>query len=174
MTEPDPHYLFDLADALLGAVEDYYATNAIGPLSSNALPERRYVSDGLPAWDGEQVTVQVTRLFAVDENGGDGGGFPVGPFVRRGAEMVIQIIRAAPVMSDGSEDLVGEAPPPADIAASAQRKLADSQMIDQALITGYKDGTLPGCNGLFMVGWMSDGPEGGLVGGSVTVRMMLD
>lgn len=175
MTEPDPNYLFNLADAVLGAVEDYYSLVAVDDLAASALPTRRYVSNGLVAWDEEQVTVKVMRRFSRDATGLDSGSFPVGPVILRGCEMVIQILRCVPGMADDLDSGgAGAAPTPQELGDSAKLILADAELVDHALIAGYKEGSLPGCSGLYIVGWMQDGPEGLLAGGSTTVRVMLD
>lgn len=154
--------LWNLAQAVLAAVEARYAA-AAAPL---ALPARRYVSDGLPAWDCSdgQVTVRVTRTFAHD---GSLVGETIGQAaVGRGAEFEVEIMRCAPMIQGK-----GEYPSVSAIEGSAQVVYTDAEEVFGALVDAQADGDLPGCGGVVFVGWATRGPQGGVVGGATTVRL---
>lgn len=157
--------LFVVADQVLAALESFYPAAP----DSLALPERRYVSDGTPAYDCEQVAVQVARTMGILGNVAAEQAMQVlGPMVQRAAEVVVHVIRCAPVVDDD-----GSAPSTDEVEASARGVLADAVMVPDALLAAYKAGLLGACSGVALGGWAGYGPEGGLVGGLVTVRLDL-
>lgn len=169
MALSDPTFLYDLAAATLTAIVGYYDEHAQG---EQVLPDRQYVTDGTPAWDADQVTVQAVRTFAVDGSGVEVGLLPLGPMVRRGAEFSVQVVRCIPTI-EGDMDAAG-APKVEDIEGSARVILTDAEMMADAIVAAYHEGALPGCGGVFFAGWANLEPEGGLGGGVITVRMTLD
>lgn len=154
--------LYDLAGDVLAAVVAHYLDEGVD------LPDRRYVTDGLPAWDCEQVTVRVARTYG---HGGDvrvETGSLLGPLVLAAADVEVQVVRCSPTVDDAGD------PPAADeISASAAAVLDDADLVRAALLAAYKDGLLGACQGAVLVGWTPAGPEGGLVGGATLVRLDL-
>lgn len=167
----DADALFALCDSVKAAIEDYYADPSVP--EEAFLPDRRYVSDGLPAYDDAQLTVHVNRTFSLDDNGNESANFPIGPLIRRGCELVVTLLRGSPVVdTEGIDDV--RVPTPEEIEESARVILADPERLADALVAGWRNGDLPGCAGLFFAGWQSYGPEGGLAGGVAVVRALLD
>lgn len=169
MALADPQYLHTLASALLAAIVDYYAANTTE--AAQALPARQYVADGTPAWDCEQVTVHVRRTFAIDGSGQEVGLLPLGHMVRRGAEMGLQVVRCIPTV-EGEMEV--EFPTAEAIEESARVILTDAEMLADAAVVADQSGVLPGCDGVFFAGWENAEPGGGLGGGTITIRLVLD
>jgi hypothetical protein len=153
------------ASALLDAVVGYYETNGV------ALPDRQLVALGLPAWDCEQLTVSIDRIYG---HGGDVNieqptalhAHPA--FSMRAAVFSILLLRCVPVSDDDGT------PPDADAEnAAALAVYADQQLVENAVIASYNAGELASCNGLTVVEWLSQTPAGGLGGGLTRVRLAL-
>lgn len=166
--------LYDLASAVLDAIEGYYAAEGVD------LPGRTYVSDGRPAHDlgddeacaGEQVTVQVTRTLPVQGNviAELASPFELGPQMAA-AEVSIEVVRCAPVVEATGDSIT--VPSPEEIETSAQRVLSDAEMVPNALLWAWGREELPGCSGVAWMGWTSFGPDGGAVGGVTLLRISL-
>lgn len=160
--------LFDRAADVLAALELYAAQ------TSYLLPDRRYVSPGLPAVDCEQVTVHVERTYSFE---GDLAAevlqphLPRAGFAARGATIVIQIFRCAPKADTQGTKIV--LPDVADEEAAALSTYSDAVFVINALLAGEKNADLPGCSGLAIENWNSLGPNGGFVGGETRVRVTL-
>lgn len=159
--------LYALAGDVLDGIVSYYAAQGV------ELPGRRYVSDGLTAWDCDQLTVEVRRTFPIagDVTAEVQHTFP--HVLGRGVEVAIQLLRCSPTIEEITE---GDVAPP-DVAAieeSALRKLSDAEMIPAALLDAYRNNALPGCGGVAFQSWTSVGPEGGLTGGEVIMRLALE
>lgn len=155
--------LYELAGAVLEAVETAYAAE-----TTAALPDRRYVAEGTPAYDCDQVTVQVTRTFLTSGGIAQESIAPLGgaQFV---AEVVVSIIRcAAPIGEDG------EAPSTSEIEEVAQLVLSDAVVVFDAVNEAQRVGDLPGCSGVGFAGWNAVQPSGGLTGGLATLRLVID
>ena len=154
--------LYSAAKALLDVVVAHYADQGV------PLPDRRFVSDGTPAWDCEQVVTYVERTFSgtlENENTR-----PLNCLVVRSAQIVVEIARCTPVFANDYDD----APPTAEaIDGVAQTVLGDSMHLTNAIVAGHQAGELGGCKGLALVEWESLGPQGGLVGGRQRVRWQL-
>jgi hypothetical protein len=159
---PPADRLYSAARALLDTVVAYYDDQGV------PLPDRRFVSDGTPAWDCEQVCTYVERTFSgtlEDENTR-----PMNCLVVRSAQIVVEIARCTPVFANEWSD----APPAADeIDGVAQTVLGDSMLLANGIVAAHKAGDLGGCRGLALVEWESLGPQGGLVGGRQRVRWQL-
>lgn len=159
---PAPDRIIGLARAALTAVENHFGA---------ALPERRYVSDGLIAFDCEQLAVQVERTFG---QGGNIAGEQIEPlsasagFAMRAATLAIWLLHCAPVVGDD-----GSPPSVTDIEASAEAVLVGAQRLLNALVAAQRAGELAGCHGLAFETWQGVGPDGGLVGGVLRVRVAL-
>lgn len=159
--------LYALASSVLAAIESHYSLIGV------ELPARRYVSDGEPAWDCEQVTVELRRTYPM--SGDVRQEVPALATVEfvRAAEIAVQIVRCAPTVEETIEG-VATLPSPDAIEESALTKLSDAELVPAALRAGYRDGTLPGCGGVSFVSWRSIGPDGGLTGGETTMRLAID
>lgn len=167
MSDPS---LYDLAGAVLLAVEaGSYA---------EALPARRYVSNGEVAWDledvcaaiaglGGQVTVRVVRSFT--HAGVLAAEIPaaMGFVAGLGAEIEIQVMRCVPIVDTAGDYIT--VPSPSEIEASAAVILSDASDVFAAVLAAYRSGDLPGCSGVAYGGWVGAGPQGGIGGGSTTI-----
>lgn len=157
--------LIDAADSVLAAVM------AGWPAEAEPLPGRSYVNDGQVPWDCEQLTVNVERMFATE---GDlaleaiGITSGIGLWMRA-AVLAVTLVRCSP-KPDGK----GNPPKPDDIAPSASRVLRDAEAVWGALGAQFEIGDFPGCGGLAFESWTAEGPEGGFVGGTTRVRMLLE
>lgn len=167
MATPDPRY-FTLAGEVLAALEAHYPA-APDPM---ALPARRYVSDGEPAWDCEQVTVRLLRVLTH-------AGALVAETVMvisdpymLAVDVEVEIVRCAPGLEvEGDEGVV---PSTEDIEESAQRVYTDAATVPDALAAAVEAGDLPGCQGLALLSWTPKGPSGLLVGSTTVIRLAVD
>lgn len=158
------------ARSVLDAIVAAYAADAV------ALPDRRLVTPGVPAWDCEGVYVQVERMFA---HAGDvtvealSAVTRTAAFALRGVGIGVTIVRCVPVV-DGDPEW-GDAAPPAAAAeeAAAAVILADVVLAQNAIVAAQRAGDLAGCNALAFESWSSVGPDGGLAGGVLRFRLGL-
>jgi hypothetical protein len=120
------------AKALLDAVVGGYETAGVD------LPERQLVALGLPAWDCEQLTVSIERIYA---HGGDVNieaptvthAHP--GFLMRAAVMSVLLLRCVPTSDDS-----GTPPAAEDEQAGALAVYADQQLVENAIIDAYNAG----------------------------------
>jgi hypothetical protein len=153
------------AKALLDAVVGGYETAGVD------LPERQLVALGLPAWDCEQLTVSIERIYA---HGGDVNieaptvthAHP--GFLMRAAVMSVLLLRCVPTSDDS-----GTPPAAEDEQAGALAVYADQQLVENAIIDAYNAGGLASCAGLTIVEWLSQTPQGALGGGLTRLRISL-
>jgi len=137
--------------------------------SAGGAPARRYVSDGpMLAWDCEQVAVTAESTFGHQGNISAPVVDPVQCLAMRGAVLGVWVVRCAPTMDDD-----GEPPAAAAINANAAVVLADPTVVFDALAAALRDGTWLGAHGLAFEEWTGIGPEGGLTGGVLRVRVDL-
>ena len=164
----DPGRVWDLAVEVLAVVEDGYSAAAV------PLPDRRYVSAGTPAYDCDQLVIWVARL-------GSHAGDPAADFTTavgahpamslRYAELNVTLLRCVPVVElDDQGGVI--LPSVLEEERAAELVLHDSLRIWQTLLEGRA--RLTTCNSLAWAGWASDPPEGGLAGGTLTLRAGLE
>jgi hypothetical protein len=126
------------------------------------LPSLQYVAPGLTvAYDGDQVTANVLRVFA----GSPGAEDATSPqhFAFMSVEMAIVIVRTVPALQDG---IAGEAiiPTPDELDDAAQLVLSDVTYLGQAFMN-IQDQNLLGTRGMPVSYYVQpDGPEGGVAG----------
>lgn len=139
--------------AVLEAVVAYYDRNRL------SLPERRYVTAGLPAWDCEQVTVRAVRRFPHE-----GNALVEQPVrwltAQEGVPIEVEIVRSAPVQSE-----TGDPPTVSELNAAASVLYDDGDHVLAAIREACQAGTLPGCDGVVWSGWRNANEEGGVMGG---------
>lgn len=159
-----PSLLHDLADSVLGHVVNHYA--AAGA-SAEPLPGRRYVAEGLVAIDCDQLSVRVARVYRGTP------GAEVRDVVRQplqlAADVEVQLVRCAAKPPAGKP-----IPTAAAIDAVARVVHADAHHLWEALRAGARAETLVGCQGLAFGDWRGVGPEGGFVGGLLSVGVALE
>lgn len=157
--------LFDLALALLTAVEDGAAAEGV------TLPARRYVAHMLPSADCDQLTVHVERTFGYE--GALEAEQLLPQYARaghalRGATYVVQLWRCVPALDDN-----GNPPTAAALQASAQEIDADAVLLVNSVLAAERAGDLPGCSGVAIENWTPLTASGGLGGGELRVRVTL-
>lgn len=141
--------LYNLASGVLAKAVAAYTAAARTP------PARQYVSAGVPAWDDEQLVVEVAGLR---------WGHPQQPgialaqgYALRTADLVVHVTRCMPGPDDNGN------PPTADVLDSAsQTLLGDAWTVFEALATAAADKTLNGCASVVVGQADIVGPEGGL------------
>lgn len=129
------------------------------------------MSPGLPAWDCDTLAVQIERLFShqgdittqVFEAREEATGFAM-----RGAVVAIWLMRCVGTMDNDGSPL-----PTSEIECDAALVLDDPLLMLHALLDAQEAGTLPGCAGLAFEDWLSLGPEGGVAGGVMRIRVDL-
>lgn len=157
---------FDLAAVWLSAAADAL------DLTPARCPDRAYVSPGPPAFDCEQLTA---FSFTLTEAATSTPGGPLAPAqrVHRGAvlllEVQLSIVRCVPVIGEG-----GDAPPVADLAASALTLNRDVWALWNGLAAELRrDGSelAARCDGAFRVGAQALTASGGFGGWVVAYRV---
>lgn len=157
--------IFDIADACLDAVVAHYAEKAV------ELPERRYVANGLPAFDCEQVTV-----FCESTSGISGSPAievateqfrDAGHAMRLGV-FAVSIIRCVPTLDDE-----GDPPTVADENESSALIYGDAVLVLNALIAAEEAGQLPEHGSIVFRGWTNENAQGGLGGGTLRAAISL-
>lgn len=154
--------LYDLAVVAKDAVVAYYLAQGV------ELPERRYVADGIPAWfpGCPQFTTRIVRVYS-----GTPGAETVGEvdcLVQFTAVVGLEVTRCVPTVNDR-----GDPPPADDVEASAGVVLADPALLFSAVFDAYQSGDFGDCGGLAYEQWTAKGPDGGMAGGELTVRLQI-
>lgn len=157
--------IYALATACLDAVVAHYITEGV------ELPERRYVANGLPAFDCEQVTVFVENTVGITgtptvENPTEW--FRDAGHAMRAGIFAVSIIRCVPTMDDE-----GNPPPVAEENESSQLIYADTVLVLNALIAAEEAGDLPGGGSVVFRGWTNENAQGGLGGGTLRASISL-
>lgn len=154
-----------IADALLTAVVAHYAEEGV------ELPERRYVANGLPAFDCEQVTVFCENTVGIT-------GTPLGEnptewlrdagHAMRAGIFAVSIIRCVPTLDD-------EGDPPSVEAEDESAALiyADAVRVLNALVAAEVAGELPEHGSIVFRGWTNENAQGGLGGGTLRASISL-
>lgn len=162
----DPDRVRNACHALLAAV----ATNHGG-----TLPDRQYVSAGMPAWDCELVSVWCERTAGYEGNpavestqrhaSAPGWAMRAGTFV-------LTIVRCTPAVPKVNGATVRLTTVEQEESA-ADLLYTDGQRMLDALVAAYRDGGLSGCHSLAFLDWRIVGPQGGYVAGELRVRVGL-
>ena len=158
--------IFDLLAACRDAVVTYYALGGID------LPERRVVTPGLPAFDCEGLYVQGERHYAHQGNIGLETLDPLdedGDVFLRALVVSVWLARCTHTQDDD-----GTIPTADEEESDARLVYADAAYLLNAIVGAVNDGLLPGCNGLVFESWQGIGPEGGMGGGALRVRLNMD
>lgn len=152
----NPTRLYDLAAGVLAAVETTYQAEGID------LPERRYVADGPPAYDCEQVVVALVRMYPGLPFQEDPGQPVLKMRLLRSVTLAVHVVRCIPVL-----DNQGNPPTAAAIDASGANVLQDSWMLPWAMLEGHRQQLFaPLCDTIGMRELTPAEPSGGF-GGSI-------
>lgn len=157
--------IYALALACLDAVIAHYITEGV------ELPERRYVANGLPAFDCEQVTVFCENTVGITgtptaENPTEW--FHDAGHAMRAGIFAVSIIRCVPVLDDD-----GDPPPVAEENTSAALIYGDAVRVLNALIAAEAAGDLPGGGSVVFRGWTNENAQGGVGGGTLRAAISL-
>lgn len=159
--------LWDLATAVLTAVEDGYATEGVD------LPDRTFVSYGPPLVDCPLLAVHVERVYGIEGNVAAEALQPIASaagHTMRAATFVIVLVRCVPVVAeDGLADV--RIPTSDEEDNAALEILSDAQLVLNSLVAAERAGDLPGCHSIVYESWIPIVAEGGLAGGATRVRI---
>lgn len=168
---PPVDKLYTLARACLDAIVDRWDPDA------EPLPGKQYVSNGIVIWDEcEQLAVEVegtsgsagdvAAVVSIEQQ------FAAPGFAMRAASVAIWLIRCVhDIKASGAGDVL--LPSADEMEADAQILLADPTAMMNALVAAAKAGELATCNGVAFDTWTAQGPDGGLGGGVLRVRLAL-
>ncbi len=165
---PSPDRIWLLAQAVRDAIHVGYAVEGV------PLPDRQFVSPGLPAWDCELLAVQAERTF------GHAGNLatevlepqlPAAGHALRGVTCAVWLIRCVPTIHDDGSNVT--VPSVTEEEAAAAVILRDAQLLLNVLVAAQRAGDLPSCSGVAFEQWTNVGPQGGLGGGVLRVRLMV-
>lgn len=158
-----PERLYAIARQVLDLAGAALATTEAGA------PARQYVSDGpLVAWDCEQIVVTVENTYSHRGDVSVEDTSPLDCLVMRAAVLGVWVVRCAPTLDDD-----GTPPDANEIDTNAAIVLADPMVLLDAIVDAYRAGLLLGCHGLAFQQWQGVGPEGGLTGGVLRLRVDL-
>lgn len=168
---PNPQRIWLLANIVKQAIIDGYECENV------ELPCDRFVSPGTPAWDYDDglLAVQVETTF------GHSGlistetlepQLAMAGHALRGVLFAIHLIRCVPMVDVNADEPVFPSIDAKEDAAEVI--LTDAQLLLNVLVKAERDGDLPGCSGIVFQQWQSVGPQGGLGGGILRVRIGLE
>lgn len=169
----EPDRIYELATAVKQAVIDHYADEAASGIARGddaELPERRYVAEGIPAWDCPFMCVQVERMFGGPGPANQGATSFETTGTLRSATMAIWIVRWA---TSYRADTGARTPPTDELEASAALVLADPVHVLRAIKTARAEGKLPSTHGLVWEETIPAGPEDEMVGTVTRVTLRL-
>lgn len=145
-----------VATETLTAVEQSFTDAGI------SLPDRRFISNNSVAYDCEQCSVEVGGLGIGTATADTPVGLKV-PKVPNAIIMVALIRDCQPVSEEGG------APPTVEaIEAASDALLADATVL---IGTFLKKGAVPSCRDLIVQTCMPYGPEGGVAGWVLTIKV---
>lgn len=159
---------WQLAKAILTAIEDGYAAEAV------ELPARRFVSDRRPAFVDELVSVHLVRMYGVAA--ASGPALEQLDTLRctnwRAAQFEVCLIRCAPSsepLRDGSLR-----PPKVDaLEASARAVMLDAMLVTDSIVAAYRRDEFGIGPNLALDSWVNLDADGLFVGGRLNVRIGL-
>lgn len=155
--------LYDAAEAILGAITAHFAAildedEAPAPI---ALPDRQFVANGPIAFDCEQLTAEVVRLYSGTPGAEN---TPTKCVMLNCAELRVWLLRCVPATEEGAP-----IPTAAALDASATAILTDLWELTQALArAGKADALAP--VGLIVTGAAPIQPQGKIGGSLVSLQ----
>ena len=170
----NPTRLYVLAQAVKDAVVAGYAAYITsGDLPDDmALPDRQYVAPGAPPHDCELLAVQVESTAAYT---GDLGSGTTSPWLgsaghaMQAATVAVHVVRGVPTLTEQGD------PPSTDSEEDASALiLTDALAVLGSIVAAQRDGDLPRCASVALLGWTAIQPNGGLGGGIVRIRLGLE
>lgn len=167
----DPDQNWNIANEVLTAVVTHYAAEKV------ALPTRRYVSPGLPAWDCEQCCVYVSRSYGHSGDVAQPTTEPMYAAAGWGARAIVvsvQVTRCVPVPNQRGNARAVSLTRVEDEQEAAQAIYADGQLCMNAVVAGVRNGALTKLNSVAFLDWDIVGPDGGFVGSTLDVVIATD
>lgn len=161
MAEPREQILLEVAQGVLHVASELFALN---PFS------RAVVTPGPPAWDCEQLTVHISRVY-------NAGPFteirtrPVEKHAVPTAEVVVTALRCVTSLTEQ-----GESPSAATVNAEGEQGLVDGELLYYGLLQAIAAGGFPdgvNCPSVRVERMVAVGPQGGLGGWELTLTMTL-
>lgn len=132
------------------------------------VPERKYVTIGIPALDCEQLVVSIDRIVGHQGNIGVEDNNPVRCLTMRAVELSVWIVRCVSVVKDD-----GTPPEAAQLDAEAAEIAMDPIRVLDAILASYQAGDLGHLWGLAFLDWRAVAPQGGVAGGQQRLRIDL-
>lgn len=166
MPGPATSTLYDLARSCLDAIVTHWPGDASEPV-----PDEQFVSGGLIASDGcDLLSTRIDRTFSMEADPTFEQLYTLGPgFTNRAAIVACTLLRCVPTIdSDGDQPVI---PTTVELEAAARMVLEDAQAMFNALVIGQANGELGGCQTMSFDSWTPEGPEGGVGGGTLRVRL---
>lgn len=139
----------------------------VDPADALPLPDRRYVTFGVPVWDCEQFTVSASRTYSIEADAATEQLISGPMFMSRAIVLDFTIIRCVPVQQGV------QAPSPDEMEKNASDVLTDAETLKDVLIDAQQQGRLAAQNGLAFDNWTALDPAGGFGGGALRCRMSL-
>lgn len=153
--------LFELAALLLQTTADHYVSEGV------PVPARQLIADGAIARDCDQLAVSVTRTYAGSPSALAPGTTASTGLVQRTAVLRVELARCVPTVSDS-----GKPPSPELVTASAETIHADHDLLTTAAREFVK-AVRERCGEAVVGDALPFGPEGGLAGWGVEVRVLI-
>lgn len=166
---PSPDRIFQVASAVKLAIIDGFADALVD------LPDRAYVTYGLPAHDCAQLAVSVETTASTE---GPLGQEIVEPVLgkpghaMRFARLAITLIRCVPTVNAEGETVI--IPTADEEEEAAETVLTDAQLLLNVIVAAQRSGDLPRCGGVAFEQWQAITPNGGLGGGILRVRLLVE
>lgn len=163
----DPTDLYDLASAILAAVENEFTTSAVD------LPVRRYVTGVEAVADCDSLAVAWERIY-IGVAGQAEAPAPVTVAVSRVAQLTVTIFRCLQAVPQAEGINLTDAAPPIDaLDADARRIMTDAFTLHRGLVKAKRSGDIRGICEALSVGPAEPIVGGGIGGVKVTVHAEL-
>lgn len=163
---PSPDRLWNLAVDVKMAIIDGFAAAAV------ELPARQYVTYGNPAHDCAQLVVSLEATAGTEGNIAQEIVDPVlgkAGHAMRYARFGITLIRCVPVVQDDAEPPTVE-----DEEQASEAILTDTVLLLNSIVAAQRAGDLNRCGGVAFEQWTAITPNGGVGGGILRVRLLLE
>lgn len=159
---PPVDRLLGLAQTVLDAVVANWSDDAF------PLPDLQYVADGAVPWDG-CPTLAVSYVRSYPAPSGDVTLEQLSAHPRQKFTIAsvwdVWLLRCVPDMDVNGTDIV--MPAPDEVEAAADEVLVDAQALMNAVLSG-----VPGCQHAALESCTAAGPQGGMAGNVVRVRLL--
>jgi len=162
---PNPDRIWDLAGDVLAAIESGFASDDV------SLPTRRYRTYGVPAIDCEELVVALEASLGTEGAVNQEVTEPLlakPGHAMRSVRFAVWLLRCHPTVQDD-----GNPPTVTAEEEAAELVMQDAQRLLNVIVAAQRAGDLPACGGLAFEQWTAITPNGGIGGGVLRLRMML-